>query len=244
MKNVANSEKRVNVLRRHAGEVKSYKLKMKMLGIGALLTLIPIVIIYLVSALYGEKGNFSISLSKVENQRYGLSISEHADMSRATTQLNAGIAENISNIDGKTLPDYIDTYEGSYNTGTEKQNFIAYTFFLQNSGTVDLSYEYTLSVSNIENNLDEAIRVRIYRNGEHTTYAKLQPPERGGGLEPDADKKFYSHGIVAYERVPELKIGEITRFTVVVWIEGPDLDCKDELIGGHLKLEMKLEVVH
>ena len=38
--------------------------------------------------------------------------------------------------------------------------------------------------------------------------------------------------------------GEVVKFTVVLWIEGHDPDCLDQLIGGQLKAEMKINIVH
>ncbi len=36
-----------------------------------------------------------------------------------------------------------------------------------------------------------------------------------------------------------IESGEIDKYTVVIWLEGDDPDCKDELIGGHLEVAMK-----
>jgi hypothetical protein len=36
--------------------------------------------------------------------------------------------------------------------------------------------------------------------------------------------------------------GEVTKYTVVMWLEGDDPDCTDALIGGHLGLEMQFSL--
>ena len=38
--------------------------------------------------------------------------------------------------------------------------------------------------------------------------------------------------------------GDIDRITVVVWIEGDDPECLDNLIGGQMRLDMKIIEEH
>ena len=64
------------------------------------------------------------------------------------------------------------------------------------------------------------------------------------GFRLDAAKEFYSGNIMAHGRVDNFDPEEKTKFTVVIWIEGSDPDCIDWLIGGEIKLEMVMEVVH
>ena len=40
------------------------------------------------------------------------------------------------------------------------------------------------------------------------------------------------------------KPGEKDRFTIVVWLEGDDPDCIDDIIGGELKMEMNITEEH
>ena len=36
---------------------------------------------------------------------------------------------------------------------------------------------------------------------------------------------------------------EVHKYTVVIWLEGDDPDCTNELIGGHLGLEMYMSML-
>ena len=36
---------------------------------------------------------------------------------------------------------------------------------------------------------------------------------------------------------------EVHKYTVVIWLEGDDPDCTDELIGGHAGLQMGFELI-
>ena len=41
-----------------------------------------------------------------------------------------------------------------------------------------------------------------------------------------------------------MKAGDLDKMTVVVWIEGDDPECTNALIGGHVRLNMKLTEEH
>jgi hypothetical protein len=49
---------------------------------------------------------------------------------------------------------------------------------------------------------------------------------------------------MAQGRIDNLDPGECTKYTIVVWLEGNDPDCIDWLIGGQLKVDMLMNVVH
>ena len=38
--------------------------------------------------------------------------------------------------------------------------------------------------------------------------------------------------------------GEIDKFTIVIFLEGDDPDCTDELIGGEMKMHMEIIEEH
>ena len=50
--------------------------------------------------------------------------------------------------------------------------------------------------------------------------------------------------MITKDRIDAFEPGEITKFTVVIWIEGNDPDCIDWLIGGKLKVDMVMTVLH
>ena len=234
---ITASENRISVLRRTAKEVKSYRVQMRILSLLLVLLLIATGIVYGIAALYKKTGSFTVSLNKFEWQDYGLTLSESRDMSRNNSHLNAKISEEMTNIAGETIPANVDMIDGEHNG----RNYIAYTFYLQNAGEAGVAYEYQLNVTNITHSLDEAIRVRLYVDGDPTTYAKTRSD--GGGAEPGTTE-FYSVNVVAKDRIDDFEPGEITKFTVVIWIEGNDPDCINWLVGGKLKVDMVMSIVH
>lgn len=231
------NEKRFNLLRRTASEVRSYRVRMKLLSI--LLTLLVTVtgVVYVASVLYEKSGSFTVSVNKYEMQKYGLSLSESADMRRPSSNLNAKVAEKMTNIAGETIDENVDMIDGEHSG----RDYIAYTFYVQNAGEVEISYDYSLNMTNVTNGLDEAIRIRLYINGEDITYAKTKSD--GSGAEPGT-VSFHSATTVTRSRMEAFKPGDKTKFTVVIWIEGNDPDCIDWLIGGKLKLDMDIAIAH
>ncbi len=237
MKNISNSEKRVNILRRTAKETIRYRTTMKVLRTALVLLVILASVLYASSALYKNAGSFTISVDKFEMTKYGLTLSETKDMKYQTSHLSAEIAEEITNIAGESIPDNVDMIDGVHNG----DNYIAYTFYLQNAGEAPISYEYSVNMSNITNALDEAIRLKLYVDGTATTYAKTSAA--GSGAEPGT-VEFYSANVMARGRMDGFEPGEITKFTVVIWIEGNDPECVDWLIGGEMYIDMTMSIIH
>ena len=232
-----NSVLRDSVLRRTAGEIRGYNRTMKVLA--ALLGMLTVVtsLLFVVAALYTESGSFTVTVDKVEMTKYALTLSESPDMSKMTSNLNAEIHESITNIAEESIPANVDMVDGVHNG----QNYIAYTFYLQNRGEFEIPVEYAVNMTNITSGLDEAIRLKLYVNGEPTVYAKT----RSDGTGPEKGTvEFYSSNVMAKGRIDILKPGEIVKFTVVLWIEGNDPDCLDPLIGGQIKAEMNINAVY
>ena len=54
---------------------------------------------------------------------------------------------------------------------------------------------------------------------------------------------FLTKNIVAQGEVEGVKPMEIHKYTVVIWLEGDDPDCTDELIGGHVGMEISMQLL-
>jgi hypothetical protein len=108
-----------------------------------------------------------------------------------------------------------------------------------------LNYHYELYVDDVIRNVDEAIRIRIYRNGKDTTYAKRNfldnEPERD--TEPFKEIKD-AEGVIISEKVANFNPDDLDRYTILVWIEGDDPDCTDALLGGEIKMHMVISEEH
>ena len=56
-------------------------------------------------------------------------------------------------------------------------------------------------------------------------------------------RDFLSDSVVAEGIRSEMEPQEVHKYTVVMWLEGDDPDCTNELIGGHLGLEMYMTML-
>ena len=235
-KEYADSRSRLNILRRTANEVKSYRTQKRILltAMSALLTLTSL--IFMAAALHHEMGRLSVGIDKKDAVDYKLTLSETYDMEICTSRLNAEISERITNISVDDLPGNLGQIDGQHSG----DNYVAYTFYLQNRGTEIYDYTYEIKISGVTRGLDEAIRIRFYIGDEYTDYAKTRSD--GGGAEPGTTE-FYSLGVVTKGKVQNYQPMDKTKYTIVIWLEGDDPDCVDRLIEGTAKIEMNFRVV-
>ena len=98
-----------------------------------------------------------------------------------------------------------------------------------------------MTIENVTKNVDEAVRVAVYKNGEKTVYGKTK--SNGGGMESDCDSEFLSSTIVMRTSAEGFESKAKDKYTIVIWLEGNDPDCLDNIIGGTLKLGMDFKII-
>ena len=221
-----------------AQKVYKKKLFIKIIKVAFLLLLILISIIYLFLYIIYAGGRFTVTLDKNMSNRKSVFLSEDGKTKNKTRTLAADTIEYMDNISIKWLPDDIDTEATGAHNG---DNYIAYTFYIENEGKDVVNYWYSIPIDDVILNVDEAIRVMVYLNGERIVYAKLngniEEPEEG-------TKAFYSDDIVMLESRQDFSPGDIDKFTIVVFIEGDDPDCTNALLGGEMKMHMDITEEH
>ena len=229
------SERRLGILNRTIKEVRTYTVSKKVwTAVLACITILT-TIIYIASVLYTKTGNFTVNVDKFDMTEYGLSLSETRDLTIKKPELSAGINDFMTNISAGDIPVDVDNIDGEHNG----ENYIAYTFYLINAGQTPVKFNYQINISEVKNDLDSALRIRLYVNGEDTTFAKTA--SNGSGAEPGTTE-FFTSDIVTRGVVDNFGLGETIKYTIVIWIEGNDPDCVDRLIGGRAKLSMGFSV--
>lgn len=220
-------------------KIRRRDLKIKILKMGLMISSLFLIIIYfLLRALY-TNGTFTISVDQQFSRQSGIVAYERLEEKDHKILLEAENLEFVDNISVNWIPKNIDTEaEGSHNG----ENYIAYTFYLQNMGQNTINYWYTIPIDDVIKEVDTAIRVMIFLNGEKTIYAKTAA---NGKPEPGTEE-FFSNEIVAVECREDFNPGDIDRFTIVVWMEGDDPECLNHLIGGQMKMHMDItgEQIH
>ena len=221
-----------------ADKIVKRKKKFKYTKIILLALLLLIVIIFSILALIYNGGKFVITLDPQFALQSGIVIYENKDDRDVKRKLYAEEINFMDNISIKWLPSDIDKdYEGSHNG----ENYIAYTFYIENDGTETVNYWYEVGIDDVIKNVDEAVRIMIYHNGKSTVYAKMNGDTK---KEEDGTKAFYSDDIAVLEERKDFKVGDVDKFTVVVFLEGDDPDCVNAIIGGEIKMHMNIREEH
>ena len=223
-------------LRRTAGEVKRHKIIVRIISILVIVLIALVAVAYAVSYFYDKYGSFTVKVNKYDMINQGLTLSETPEYDKSIATLNADILYDMTNISGEDLPDNVDKINGAHNG----ENYIAYTFYLINSGDDTVTYTGEMTMENITGGVDEAVRIAVYKNGEKTVYGKTKSD--GTGKESDCDKEFEASTVVMTTKTTDFKAGAKDKYTVVIWLEGNDPDCLDNIVGGTMKLGMNFKI--
>lgn len=181
-------------------------------------------VLFALSFMQENMGNFTINLNRLELFRRGVAIADNGDFNNATARLAADALDNGTNIAAEDLPDNLDDIDGSHNG----KNYVAYTFYIRNAGKTDLGYSAKLKVVSASKGVDKAARVRVYRNGEPTTYAAAA----ADGSPESNTEPFASKDVVTTISHKNFRVGDVDKYTVVIWLDGDDPECVDKIIGG------------
>lgn len=196
-----------------------------------------LLVLYIISMLLTQWGDLVISIGDLRDGKT-IMLSESADFEKAAVNLDGGVVKEVTNITKSWLPDNLDAERDGQHNG---ENYLAYTFYLRNTGDKDLDYETVMNVTGSSKSADEAVRVMIYKNGEESVYAKGKFDDREQP-EEDATKWVDETKILHVDSSP-LKAGETDKYTVVIWCEGNDPECVDAIRGGHVRANMIFNVV-
>lgn len=219
-------------------KIKNREKNIRIVKIAILVMILFLVIIYFLLRLFYEGGAFTVALDESLARKSGLVMYESLSEKVQRKILKVDQLEFVDNISINWLPDNLDTQGDGTHNG---ENYIAYTFYVENMGADTINYWYTIKVDDVVKNVDRAIRVMLYHNGEQTVYAKANEttnePEEG-------TTSFKSNLCVVEKQRTGFNPGDIDKFTIVIWIEGDDPDCVDALIGGMMKMHMDITEEH
>ena len=236
-----------------ADRIRSWHKMGKYIRLALLILLLVLIVIYLVLKVFFSDGSFSVSIDNNDMLYSGLAMYESRNDPMPKRRLSAEDIQFMDNISIKWLPSNIDIEaEGSHNG----ENYIAYTFFIENQGELMFNYWYTVAMSDVIKNADEALRIMIITNTDRKVYAKPSPldgsPECSlyGGVktkgcqEETIPCREDGDGTIILQKRSNMQPHDLDRITVVIWIEGDDPECLNNLIGGRVRLDMKITEEH
>ena len=208
-------------------------LRMDKLHLTLLSMLLLVAVLFIFAFMQEKMGNFTINLNRLELYRKGISIADNGDFDGATARLTASTVEDATNISIDDLPEDIDDLDGSHNG----KNYMAYTYYVRNAGKEDLGYKASITLDSCAKGAEKAVRVAVWRNGERMVYAA----PAADGSEENGCKNFKSDNVVCTYTEKKFLVGNVDRYTIVIWMEGDDPECVDSIIGGSVEFSMKID---
>ncbi|NCB75149.1 MAG: hypothetical protein EOM51_10465 [Clostridia bacterium] len=230
------------------------------LGLKSLILLFAAILtgLFLISALADKAGSFTVNLT-ADMLKAGYVLSETRDFTREESRLFSEEIEEVNNITLEDIGAEVDDVDGPHNGN----NYIAYSFYIKNVGTAVSSYNYYLNLESETMNVGSAIWLMLFEDGRQIIYAKESAdgnPEELYGFRTapfgesayDYDKQYYEEGgkygvittpfatdsVVAQGTVSDVAVGEAHKYTVVIWVEGNDPECTNDIFGGYAKFSM------
>lgn len=220
-----------NVIKVKAEKIYRGKLLSRVIKMGLLILLLFFSLLYLVLYVVNSNGYFTIKLDKNLKAERHILLSSDLEFSAETVEIKVKGLEYMDNITESWIPmDEVIKKEGD-NSG---DNYIAYTYFIKNDGEQKTDYKSKIVIESVIKNVDDAVRVAVFTNGEKKVYAKKA---KNGKEEPNTIAFLSNHLIMEQER-NGLEPGQIDRYTILVWLEGKDPECIDDIIGGEMKMSM------
>ncbi len=216
---------------------KAYRQKLMMSTLAIILLCIMLILftVFATGQFAEQRGMFEIISKNLGDGQ--ISLSNYKDFSEPTVMLYSKPIENMYNIsEMRDLPQGIEDTDGPHNG----KDYFAHTFYLRNTGGIEIDVEERIDITGVFKNADKAIRVKVYRNGISATYAA---PSASG--EPEYGTIAFLDEEKVYSNVIEkLKPGETVKYTVVIWLEGDDPECKDDIMGGFIRFSMHFNVIN
>lgn len=214
---------------------------------------------YVMAAFYTGAGEFVIRVDHPGEKR--LILDDTPEFEEEKILLKGAAIDEADNISIFDIEPTVAEINGSHN-GTE---YLAYTFYVKNVSFDPVSYSHTLSIRKAGRGIDKATWVMLYENGKQSIYAAerddgtpewqwsdMEFPFMEDAKEPEkmvaenggyklVTTPFASGKTVETGQRAELLPGEIDKYTVVIWLEGEDPECVNDILGGTIEMMFKLK---
>ena len=221
--------------RRKAKSLGAALLRMDRMQLFLLIMVITVAFLFILAFMQEKMGNFTINLNRLELYRKGIAISATGDFEDPTARLVVETVQDATNTSLSDLPTNLDDFDGSHNG----RNYMAYTYYVRNAGKEDVNYVARVVLNACAKGAEQAVRVAVWRNGERVVYAM---PAADGGDEEDC-VSFESDKIVCTYTEENFLVGNVDKYTIVIWMEGEDPECVDAIVGGSVEFSMTIDAM-
>lgn len=216
----------------------------------AIIVLLILLTFFAGFTIYGDKvGNFVVN---VKNEELKLSLSVKEDISERTERLTFDGVSALSDTTYEMLPDNLYKGLGSKSVSGA---YTAYGFYLTNESERDVDYVMDLKITGVVKDPLPIIRVMLIE-GERNTFDKGNrifalaeaSADAKRHLKEELEKRRYYetepfdviNGKIFSIKVRDLEKGGSQKYTLVIWIEGCDIECVDSRIGSRIKLQLDI----
>ena len=221
--------------RRKAKSLGAALLRMDRMQLFLLIMVITVAFLFVLAFMQEKMGNFTINLNRLELYRKGIAISATGDFEDPTARLVVETVQDATNTSLSDLPTNLDDFDGRHNG----RNYMAYTYYVRNAGKEDVNYVARVVLNACAKGAEQAVRVAVWRNGERVVYAM---PAADGGDEEDC-VSFESDKIVCTYTEENFLVGNVDKYTIVIWMEGEDPECVDAIVGGSVEFSMTIDAM-
>lgn len=202
--------------------------------------------------LYGlHTGGFTMSIAD-DLSNAGVKLYERID-DKGVSQLKG---PELSKVQPMMQPQVLENYV--YNNGggmyeSTAGDYIGYTFFVKNEGTTEADMQSKLTISGVTHHMDDAIRIWVFTSrgivGENNEI-EFSTLDKDGVIYQKADSvektyegiktaygnyrattNFETNTSVVTTPYVDVNPGEILRISIIMWVEGEDPDCGNNLIA-------------
>lgn len=196
---------------------------------------------------YGQNvGCFTISLAEeVSNQ--SIYVSTDPTFSSYSPRL---VCDSFSQ--AKAIPysviktGYVRETNGVY--ADSGNSYIGYTYYIKNMGDESVTLQVDMGIASVTKNADEAVWV-WYFSGEDDDKGRMFQKEDDLTNVPDnwtgydqtyREREYFKDDYTVFtEKNYVLEPGEVKKTTLIIWLEGMDPDCDDNILGGQINFNIE-----
>ena len=238
------------------------RIRLKRISRYAILCSLVFLLILSGFTLYGDRvGNFTVVLKEDEvNISACLTKNFEKDL---TSRFDVPGIEYLSPTTYREIPDSLTHGVGIKND--ENNKYMAFSFYLLNLTERAITYDFSVEITDElagtkddtckpsdalrililqESEMDEALEGSASLKTDGNVYARQEDSQEGiealkAANYPDDKVTYFAEGseIIKREGIA-FETDGIVKYTIVIWLEGYDISCRDELIGGRLKMRM------
>lgn len=188
--------------------------------------------------------NYILTIGINNNLEKGIILSDTPDFKKRSVILSADGIKKLSHYTYEWFEGQLEEKDGSHNGN----NYIAYTFYLRNEGFTIIDYQYTIEMLGMSKGTENAVRFMVIRNDERVVYAAPNketgnPEYIAPGRVDELTVPFVNSDTAADVLREDINPGEVDKYTIVIWLEGTDSECVNDIIGGTIRFRMFFNVL-